>query len=604
MAVTPETLHLQQELQAQINHTVDQQTRDLTDAWIRAWDEVAPDLQATLTDAITQDAIGGVVAKTLMVRSQRLQQALGHIGQALTNLATQAGVRIIGDLRGSVDRAAAAQNRIVASQLPHSRFLADLGAPGAANVRALEAIVFRSAQQITSQTWPLAPDAYDVVRRELVRGIAVGANPNHTAARILARAESGFNGGLARAINISRTETLDAHRQAAAVGQAEHTEVLAGWVWLTKLDTKTCPACVGMAGSLHSLEEPGPLGHQQCRCARMPQTKSWRELGFDVDEPPSALPDPDAWFEGLSSEEKRELLGPKRYQAWAAGEYPRSAWAQQKSNPGWRDSVVPSKPGSTDNSDVTTPTPAGGSGNGPIAPTYDTSSADAVPSLAEFFTTTENPPSEHVTFVENAWRAVMDRPFGHGGLRARLTETQFWRDQVALGGQILDADGNRVGGWDRMLYREPGGSMWAMHELLKIDDTAHQGTGFSDAFNGRLFDWYRDSGFERVEVDAAWTGRYVWASKGFGFLFEQSARRALTQLEFQEIRDGEDAASVADVLERGRLAFDHPDFPTARQISQAGRVVPSMKGRDATWPGKRALLDEGMTLWGGVLWLT
>jgi hypothetical protein len=155
---------------------------------------------------------------------------------------------------------------------------------------------------------------------------------------MLKRAEYRFNGGLSRALTVSRTESLDAHRSAAALAHQASADVLTGWKWLATLDTRTCPACWAQSGSEHPLSEPGPLGHQNCRCTRVPQTRSWADLGFDsIDEPESVFPDSKARFGSLSDTEQRRILGPARFDAWKAGRFPMSDWAVRRSNPGWRD---------------------------------------------------------------------------------------------------------------------------------------------------------------------------------------------------------------------------------------------------------------------------
>lgn len=334
MPIVGRTIRLQDELAAQLAAVTDQQTRALTSAWVTAWDEVSADLQAEL---VLMVADGSRVTASRLIRSRRLQSVLLSIAEHLTTLAADAKITIASDLVDVVRTAAAAQNAIVDSQLPAGPHgLVDLtaGPPD----RALEAIVRRSTEQITARTLPIPADTHDVVRRELVRGIAAGTNPRETAARIVKRAEGGFNGGLTRALVIARTETLDAHRAGADAGQAEHADVLAGWVWLAKLDAKTCRSCWAQAGRLHPLTEAGPEDHQQGRCARMPKTQSWADLGIDLDEPEDHLPDAGDQFAALSVEEQKRILGPRGYAAWLRGEFPMSAWSLKRSTPGWRDS--------------------------------------------------------------------------------------------------------------------------------------------------------------------------------------------------------------------------------------------------------------------------
>ncbi len=342
MAASEETIRLQRKLRLSVDAVVADGIRDLTRAWATAWDEIGRDLNTALVDALT----AGQISRAQLLKAERLKRALATAATSLEDLSQNAGVRILGDLRGVIDTAGSAQASIIDSQLPRNASqLVDLDAWSRVDPRQVDAIVRRSTQQITSTLRPLSGQAYDVVQRELIRSVASGSNPKVAARRMIQRAEQGFNGGLTRAMVVSRTEIIDAHRTAAAVGQAPHADVLAGWTWVASLTPRTCPACLGKHGETFPLTEPGPLGHQQCRCARVPVTKSWADLGFDgIEEPPSLIPDADAFFASLSPAEKYELLGQDRYRAWAAGNYPRSRWAARRESSGWRDSYVPSKP--------------------------------------------------------------------------------------------------------------------------------------------------------------------------------------------------------------------------------------------------------------------
>ena len=129
---------------------------------------------------------------------------------------------------------------------------------------AIGVITARTGRQIHSDVLPLSDDAVDVMRRELIRGIDVGANPRQAAARMLQQVEGGFNGGLARALNISRTEMLDAYRTTSAAIHQANSDVVPAWSWYAEFDDRVCPACLGMHGTQHPTSEPGPEGHQQC----------------------------------------------------------------------------------------------------------------------------------------------------------------------------------------------------------------------------------------------------------------------------------------------------------------------------------------------------
>jgi hypothetical protein len=341
--LTTDALQQQAELDAAVDRIVDQQTRDLVRAWATAWDEVAGDLRDTVIAIAADTAADEPVPRARFARSARLQLILAYIGQQLTTLAADAGVRIIQDVQQVVADTAGAQSALIDAMLPD--VLPAAVRPQPIETSALDLIVKRTTEQITSQVKPLQPAAYDGVRRELIRGVAAGIGPRDVAAQMVGRGEGQFNGGLTRALTISRTEMLDAHRGAAQYAQDRHASVLVGWTWLTHLTPTTCRSCIAQNGTIHDLSEPGPLDHQQGRCSRMPTTKSWADLGVDVEEPAGVeLPDAETFFASLTVAEQQKILGLDGYRAWKAGRWPMSAWSTVRSTSGWRDSHAPAKP--------------------------------------------------------------------------------------------------------------------------------------------------------------------------------------------------------------------------------------------------------------------
>jgi hypothetical protein len=342
VATTAETRRLIRTLRKNLDKVLDATERDLVHAWVRAWDEVAPDLDDALQELL---AAGDGVTKAQLLRSERLRKSLTTIAEKLTELSETSKVRIHGDLAKVVDDAAKAQAAIIATQLPAGFITAgELATWGRSDPKAIEAIVKRTTKQVTSLHKPLSAQAYSAVRRELIRGVAAGSHPEATARRILARTQGAFAGGLPRAINISRTETLDAHRAAAQAAEVDAADVLMGWEWECQLSSATCAACLSMSGRIFDLDEPGPNGHQQCRCVRLPVCKPWSELGIKTEEPEQVAKDTEAWFGSLSKQEQVAILGADGHKAWSNGDWPISQWARLKKNPDWRDSWVPAKP--------------------------------------------------------------------------------------------------------------------------------------------------------------------------------------------------------------------------------------------------------------------
>ena len=89
---------------------------------------------------------------------------------------------------------------------------------------------------------------------------------------------------------IARTET---QRVANAIQDRvyrDNADILKGVRYMATLDLRTCPVCGPDDGRLFAVNGPRPRlpRHPNCRCAYAPVTKSWRELGIDVDELPPA----------------------------------------------------------------------------------------------------------------------------------------------------------------------------------------------------------------------------------------------------------------------------------------------------------------------------
>lgn len=317
---TRETLEALTKSRRAVEHLLQGQADDLITAWLHALQEAKKELDKALS-------MGD------LDRAARLEVSRRVIAEQILEAARATNQTLAPGARLAVENAASSQEELVASQLPRG---IDIGFRRP-DPEALKAIVERATKQITVRTYYLSRGAVTAMTRALRLGISGGLNPREAARRMVADTEGIFNGGITRALVIARTEMLDAHRAAARAVDLANRDVLAGWEWHAKLDSRTCPSCIAQHGSLHDIDEPGPLDHHQGRCARLPKTKTWRELGFDINEP-SGLDfesGPD-WFNRQPEETQRDILGPKRYEAWRAGGYPFSEWSKPRTSDGWR----------------------------------------------------------------------------------------------------------------------------------------------------------------------------------------------------------------------------------------------------------------------------
>lgn len=340
MAINPETLRLIARMRAELGSIVDDTVRITVAAWVDAWDEIAGAWDAALTELATARADGRWPTQTQVYRYERTTKALDVTSELIADLAEQAGIRVTDALPGLTEVAAEWEARLTAAQMPPTAGTqAVLTAQfNRVDPLALNAIVTRTTQQVTALILPLSAEATAAMHATLVRGIALGDNPLEAARRMLRRVEGDFNGGLTRALTIARTEMLDAHRAASHAQDTANADVLAGWQWMASLDVTTCPSCLAMHGTVHPIDTPGPEDHQNGRCARLPKTKTWAELGFTgIEEPADLLTNAQAWFDGLTPAEQLQIMGPARLELLQSGQIGWDDLSTRRSTPGWRD---------------------------------------------------------------------------------------------------------------------------------------------------------------------------------------------------------------------------------------------------------------------------
>jgi SPP1 gp7 family putative phage head morphogenesis protein len=145
------------------------------------------------------------------------------------------------------------------------------------------------------------------VRDTLIAGLALGQNPRETARQV----RRAFGTGLARALTISRTETLRAYRQATLLDYQANDDILEGWIWSCALDRRSCPVCWAMHGRVFKLQRQPPM-HPQCRCSLSPQLKKAYRGSYEPQRGPDL-------FARAAPEIQRAVLGPGAYAAYNTG---------------------------------------------------------------------------------------------------------------------------------------------------------------------------------------------------------------------------------------------------------------------------------------------
>lgn len=153
----------------------------------------------------------------------------------------------------------------------------------------------------------LAGDTAQAVTDAMVDGIGLGHNPTK-----IARAISDDLGrGLTTAMRTVRTAQLWSYREATRANYMANDDILDGWIWFANLGPATCMSCIAQHGSLHPNTET-LNDHYNGRCAMVPQVKGY----------PSAIEQMgEEWFNELSEEEQRKMMGGQRFEAWRDGKF-------------------------------------------------------------------------------------------------------------------------------------------------------------------------------------------------------------------------------------------------------------------------------------------
>ena len=182
---------------------------------------------------------------------------------------------------------------------------------------------------------PLGQEASIGIREELRDGIALGRGPRETARLIRQR----FGMPLTRSLNIARTETLRAFRESSRLQYAANSNIVRGWERRSARDDRVCGACLALDGERYEVEEP-INAHPGDRCAMVPVTIGYRDLGLDVDTPEGDTTTSRDWFEEQPETTQRAMMGKGKFEAWQAGRFGLKDMAKITHDPVWGDAAI------------------------------------------------------------------------------------------------------------------------------------------------------------------------------------------------------------------------------------------------------------------------
>jgi hypothetical protein len=185
---------------------MDAVTRALVARWSQAWHEISAEWELVVGEIVAARSTGEVLHPAQIAQLARTQRALTVTADKLTELVGEFESVLGEPLEEIVRRTADMTSQVVASQLPDLPVFQSFTRVDAA---AMQQIIDRTMSRIVADSMPLAPDALDAVKASLIRAVPAGWHPDKAAREMLKRTRTGFNGGLARAMRIARTELLD-----------------------------------------------------------------------------------------------------------------------------------------------------------------------------------------------------------------------------------------------------------------------------------------------------------------------------------------------------------------------------------------------------------
>lgn len=291
---------------------------------VRSYQQVATRLAADLkllVDVIDRATQGGVEVRPGWLFAQhRYQQLITDLADHTDRFLADAAIVVTGGQRTTVTEALEDGKRLARLALgpaPRDVLLSVTGAWDRMPTAALDTFIGRATDgsaigDVLAELSPLAPRK---VKDTLAYGVAAGKNPRVIAREVQAVAQVTRQ----RALVVARTEMVQAHRQ-ATTETWKQTGIVQTWTWRCARDRRTCAACWAMDGSEHPIAEQ--MGsHPQCRCSRIPRTRSWSELGFPgVPDRRPVLPAASEAFAALPEADRLAVLGRAKLDAYNAGD--------------------------------------------------------------------------------------------------------------------------------------------------------------------------------------------------------------------------------------------------------------------------------------------
>ena len=276
-----------------------------------AYNRMLTKLDKRLADLRSIAAEDGMTSRKFIQEAAvvRLRDDMQHELDALSKVIERAALR-------AEQAGATAAQQIAELSLRAAGVEGAFNQPSIESLRALAGFVDNPAFKVNIEQF--AGYHANQVSDLILIGASKGQNPRITA-RAVTRYVDTFP--LVDANRTVRTVRIWSARQGTLDIFRANADVVQSWTWSASIgDLRTCASCVMMHGTVHDLSETLD-DHHSGRCAPIPNTPTWAELGFSGGRDLPNVQTGIAWFEAQDDATQRSILGNAAWRAWKDGAY-------------------------------------------------------------------------------------------------------------------------------------------------------------------------------------------------------------------------------------------------------------------------------------------
>lgn len=284
-------------------------------------------------DSFTVERLEGLLVSLRTINAQAYAQVYEALQEPLQGMATAEAQWQASSLRAALPAPVQAVFP-VAAVVPEQAYAAAMSRPF-------------QGRLLSGWMAALADDRAALVRNAVRAGYVEGRTASEIIRTIRGSRTANYADGLlersrrelATIVNTALSHTAQTTR---TLSEAANADIVKGVKWSSTLDSRTSPPCRLRDGLQYTPVTHRPVGHKipwlqgpgrlhfNCRSVSVLVTKSWRELGLDIDDmPASTRASMDGqvpadltyaqWFARQSAARQDEIVGPERGRLYRAG---------------------------------------------------------------------------------------------------------------------------------------------------------------------------------------------------------------------------------------------------------------------------------------------